>query len=276
MYRIGLSSCGFELTEENFRKLEKSRIDAIEVSMASDKYSAIDYKELAELSARYNVELWSYHLPFAPFEEIDISSLNKELRDNAVKLYTDMIERASVIGIDKFIIHPSAEPIGQEEREDRIKYSMQTLDKLTEFAHSHGAVIAVEDLPRTCLGNTADEIGRLITANDKLRVCLDTNHLLIDTNLNFIEKLSDKIITVDISDNDFIYEKHWLPGEGLVDWMLMYETIREIGYDGVWMYEINFHNDKIQRVRDLICEDFVRNAKEIFDGVPFTSLLANP
>ena len=38
MYRIGLSSCGFDLTEENFIKLQESKIEAIEISMSTDKY----------------------------------------------------------------------------------------------------------------------------------------------------------------------------------------------------------------------------------------------
>ena len=87
------------------------------------------------------------------------------------------------IGIDKFIVHPSAEPIEKDLRSENFKYSMESLDRLAEIAYAEGAVIAVEDLPRTCLGNSADEIGKLISVNDKLRVCFDTNHLLLAISL---------------------------------------------------------------------------------------------
>lgn len=113
MYRIGLSSCGFELTEENFAELSRSNISAIEISMAAEKYSSIDYKEVSELSKRYNVELWSYHLPFFPFSEIDISSLDSRLRENAIRLYSELMQKATNIGINKFVIHPSGEPISR-------------------------------------------------------------------------------------------------------------------------------------------------------------------
>ena len=33
MYKVGLSSCGFALTEKNFQKLAQSNISAIENSM---------------------------------------------------------------------------------------------------------------------------------------------------------------------------------------------------------------------------------------------------
>ena len=265
MYKVGLSSCGFLLTEENFRALNESKIDVIEISMRSDMYASIDYKELKSLSQRYEVGLWSYHLPFVPFSEIDISSLDRELRENAIRLYTKMIENASDIGIDKFIVHPSGEPIAPEERADRMQYSMQTLDTLAEIAHRCGAVIAVEDLPRTCIGNNSDEIGKLIGVNDKLHVCFDTNHLLGEDNIHFIKKLGDKIITVHISDYDFVDERHWLPGEGKLDWNKMYAAFKEIGYKGAWLYEIGLKcPSTIIRERDLTFDDFYDNALCIF------------
>ncbi len=267
MYKIGLSSSGFALTENNFKALNQSGIDAIEISMPSELYGSINYKELSELSKRYNIDLWSYHLPFWPFTEIDISSMNGELRANSVKYYTELIEKASDIGVDKFVVHPSGEPIGDEVREERMKCSMESLDTLAEIAHRHGAVIAVEDLPRTCLGNTADEIARLVSVNDKLRVCFDTNHLLCDTNMNFLEKLGDKIITLHVSDYDFVDEKHWLPGEGLVNWSELIAGLQKTGYKGVWMYEINLSNPKmLTRSRDLTFGDFAENAKALFSG----------
>ena len=267
MNKVGLSCCGFALNEENFRKLQQSGISAIEISMAPDQYKDIRYGEVQAYAKQYSTELWSFHLPFMPFREIDISSCRKELRDNAVRLYKELIEKAADIGIRTFVIHPSGEPIGVEEREDRIRYSMQTLDSLAEFAHQHGAVIAVENLPRTCLGNTADEMLRLLSANEKLRVCFDTNHLLQGSHADFIRKLGDKIVTLHVSDYDFVDEKHWLPGEGEIDWPALYSALRESGYSGAWLYEMGLTPTKtMERSRDLTFDDFRKNADAIFSG----------
>ena len=267
MNKVGLSCCGFALNEENFRKLQKSGVSAIEISMAPDQYKNIRYGEVQAYAKQYSTELWSFHLPFMPFREIDISSCRKELRDNAVRLYKELIEKAADIGIRTFVIHPSGEPIGPEEREDRIRYSMQTLDSLAEFAHQYGAVIAVENLPRTCLGNTADEMLRLISANDKLRVCFDTNHLLQGSHADFIQKLGDKIVTLHVSDYDFVDEKHWLPGEGKIDWPALYSALKESGYSGAWLYELGLKAPGSRpRSRDLTFEDFRQNADAIFAG----------
>jgi sugar phosphate isomerase/epimerase len=151
--------------------------------------------------------------------------------------------------------------------------SKNSLNELADFADLKGAVIAVEDLPRTCLGNCADEMLEILEANEKLRVCFDTNHLLKDTNGNFLKKVGDKIVTLHISDYDFVDEKHWLPGEGKVDWVEILEGLKSLGYEGVWMYEVGLGIPRsLTRSRNLTFEDFVRNAKEVFEEKEITRI----
>lgn len=273
MYKVGVSSLGFSLTEANFQALQKADIHAIEISMSDAGYPHICYSDLAAFSKRYQVDLWSYHLPFTPFTEIDISALDSQMRNHTTDYLSELIKKGADIGIDKFIIHPSGEPVSDEERTDRLKYAMQSLDLLAEIAAQNGACIAVEDLPRTCLGNSSEEIAQLISANDKLRVCFDTNHLLTDDNLHFMDVLSDKIITVHVSDYDFINERHWLPGEGKIDWNALLKKFQEIQYNGVWMYEIPLKcPNTIIRDRDLQFKDFAKNAAELFTQSSLTVL----
>ena len=265
MYKIGVSSCGFLLTEENFKLLSESKIDVIEISMPTECYDDINYSEVETLSKKYNVGLWSYHLPFYPFAEIDLSSTDKSVRESTIKYQTELIAKATNIGIKNFVVHASGEPIEDGEREEKLNCAEDSLDKLAEIAHKMGAVIAVEDIPRTTLGNSSDEIKRLISANDKLRVCFDTNHLLGEDCVEFIRKIGDKIITVHISDYDFVNEKHWLPGEGGIDWQKMLAAFKEVGYSGPWLYEMNLTIPKtINRERDLVFSDFYDNAMSIF------------
>lgn len=261
MYRIGLSAN--DLSESAFLELHKSGIHAIEITMGA--YKDINHKEVKYLFKKYGIELWSYHLPFYG---VDPSSPNRALRSHTIEVFSEMIRKASDIGLDKFVIHASSEPIADEQREEHLRYSMESLNILAELAHQNGACIAVEDLPRTCLGNTAEEMLRLLSANDKLKVCFDTNHLLKDNNIHFMDKLADKIVTVHISDYDFVDEKHWLPGEGKVDWNMLLAKFQEIGYDGVWLYEVALKSTKTMiRDRDLTYKDVYDNAMSLFSGM---------
>ncbi|MDD6735021.1 MAG: sugar phosphate isomerase/epimerase [Clostridiales bacterium] len=268
MYKVGLSVGDVDglVSGAVFKGLKAAEISAVEISVGMPRIQELDYKKIKKNAGEYGIRLWSYHLPFMPFEELDISSTDKQIRDFTVEFDKELIRKAADIGIDKFVIHPSGEPIEDSVREDAMKYSKQSLSELADFAAERGAVIAVEDLPRSCLGHNAEEILRLISANDKLRVCFDTNHLLLDNNKNFMDMVGDKIITIHVSDYDYINERHWLPGEGKLDWDMMTDKLEKIGYNGIWMYEIGLKTPKtIIRSRELEYKDFADNAIAVFN-----------
>ncbi len=264
---IGLSTCGFYPDEVAFQKLAQAGIDAIELSMEKGHLDALDPAALKANADRYGIDLWSCHLPYYPFAFADVSSTDQVVRENVLAYFTQKIADFSAIGITRFVVHPSGEPIAPEERAAKLAYSKETLFRLAEIAHSYGAVIAVEDLPRSCLGNTADELAELVSGNDKLRVCFDVNHLLQSSHEDFLQKLGNKILTVHISDYDFKDEKHWLPGEGDIDWQALYQGLVKVGYDGVWLYELGQTPPRhLHRDRNLTFFDYVENAKTIFAG----------
>lgn len=267
-YKIGLScgGAGKELTRETFEACQKAGIEAIEISVDKTKYKEIDYPNLLRLSQDYSVELWSYHLPFSRSMNINISSSDKEVRKATVEYFKELIGKASAIGIQKFVIHPSCEPIADEARKEKMEYSKESLHMLAEYANTWDSVIAIEDLPRTCLGRNSEEMLELLSAHSKLRVCFDTNHLLKENVVDFIHNVNERIVTLHVSDTDFQDERHWMPGEGKVNWGELIQALDDVNYQGVWMYELGFQApSSIQRERDLTFVDFVNNAKWLFE-----------
>ena len=264
MFKIGLSTPDF-VNESLFELYKKAGISYMEVSVTKKDTEALDFDKLKEWSEKYGITLWSFHLPFSPFKEIDIS--HPDLADKSVEYLTQYIEKGSRIGIDKFVIHASGEPIADEDRKMRMEYAKKSLYKLAEIAKKYNSIIAVEDLPRTCLGRDSSDILELLSAHEDLKVCFDVNHLLTGETLkDFALKLKDKIITTHISDYDYVNERHWLPGEGKIDWNELLDVFEEIGYDSTWLYEINLNcPNTIKRPRDLTLDDFVLNAKEVFE-----------
>ena len=244
-------------------------IAAMEISDGMEGYARLDYARARALAEKYGVEIWSMHLPFMPFTEIDIS--RPALAEHTVEYFAELIEKGAEIGVKKFIIHPSGEPIKDEERAERMATAKKSLAALAESAEKYGATVYVENLPRTCLGKNSYEIAELLSAHPALRACFDTNHLLCEDPLDFIRKIGKKTETLHVSDYDFVNERHWLPGEGKVNWRALIAALREMDYSGVWLYEIGFKCPKtILRPRDLTCEDFARNARELFAGEELT------
>ncbi len=269
--KIGFSLCSKPYDAAAMEHYARAGIEAVEFSFATDVYATYDFAEGAKLARACGMDPWSAHLPFLPFQSNNIASLDPQVRKNTLAYQSDLLRRFGEAGIPLAVIHPSGEPNAPEKRAEMIECAKDSLAALAEVAAREGITLAVEDLPRTCLGNTAEEIAELITADSRLRVCFDTNHLLTQDNDQFMRALKDKIVTLHVSDYDFINERHWLPGEGKVDWVRFMDVLDEIGYDGVFMYELGFAAPQtILRPRDLTAEDFVRNAKELEARAPLT------
>ncbi len=241
MCEIGLSTHRRNIDEDLFRKYYEAEISCMEVSVNFDILKNLDVEMIRSYAEKYNINLWSFHLPFYPFEFIDIS--RKSLQRNSIYLLCNLINQWSSVGIDKFVIHPSGEPITDDERAARLECAKESLVELAEFARHKGAYIAVENLPRTCLGKDSREILHLTEGHENLRVCFDTNHLLQERHIDFIHNVGKKIITTHISDYDFTDEKHWMPGEGKIQWNSLLRELVAAGYSGIWMYEADGPTD---------------------------------
>lgn len=273
MYKIGLSSSGKVLGPALFESYAKVGIAGMELSLGYEGSQTQDYKAVAQWAKDTGVTLWSFHLPFKPFDLIDISAFDPTLRKNSVAHLSELIKRAGDIGITKYILHSSGITKKETNLRGRMECAKESLPYLADAAESAGGVLCVENLPPICLASNTEEVKELTDVDSRLRVCFDTNHLLGEDPLHFIRALGDKIVTIHVSDYDFIFERHWMPGEGKIDWQSLYHALQDAGYDGLWLYEIGFAIPKtILRDRELNCEDFARNADEIFHNKPFTVL----
>lgn len=263
-----LSTSGRYATRATFEAFRAAGIGAMEISDGTmENAELIDFPALKALADEFGITLWSYHLPFAPFHAIDPSE--PALADATVAYFSALIDRATAVGIKTLVIHPSGEPIKEEDREMRLACAKKSLARLAEYAAEKDAVIAVEDLPRTCLGRNSDDILALLSAHPALRVCFDTNHLLSEDIAAFIRRVGRSIVTTHVSDYDFVNERHWLPGEGLIDWRMLKRELDAVGYDGYWLYEtgVGGSNWTIDRERSLTHADIRRNFDEIMAGL---------
>ena len=260
MYRIGMSMCDMDFGEKSFNDLAKNGIFDVEISRPLyEHYENFDFCGVKKMAESHGINIWSLHLPFAPRELIDISAVEKEKRNKTTDYLSELIKMGGSIGADKFVVHPSSEPITESERREKLKCAKESLSKLADVAERFNAVICFEDLPRTCLGNCIEEMKFLTEEDERLRICFDTNHITADKPENVIRELNDKIVTLHISDFDFIDEKHWIPGDGEINWSEVVKALEEIEYNGVWMYEAEFQS----RSGKLAVSDFRKNAEKI-------------
>lgn len=265
MYPIGISTCGAPVTPAMLTAIRDAGITHIELSYNKAAYDGMDVAATADMIRAHGLVMHSLHLPFS--RELDVSLPDPTLRGAVMTCHTDLMKRGAAAGIATFVIHPSSEPIADDDRSARMAQAKESLAILAELAESLGVTLAVEDLPRTCLGNCSADMCELLAAHPVLRSCFDTNHLLGEDAGDYIRAVGDRIVTTHVSDYDFINERHWLPGEGKQDFLAILSMLREVGYAGPWLYELGLSAPKsINRPRELTYADFGENGRTLLTG----------
>lgn len=246
MYNLefGASACGRKepLGLADFEAYKKAGIGFMEISAKPEVYENYSWEEIYGYSQKTGVKIWSVHTPFHP-DTLNLAHLDRNVREKTKKCYVEFLDHAKNVGAKVLVVHPSSEPIEDCDRDAAIKFSKESLSYLAGEASKRGIVIAVEDLPRTCLGNTAEELMELVSVDSRLKICFDVNHLLKQSHKHFFEVAGSKIVTLHISDYDFIDERHWLPGKGKIDWNEILDELQNIGYSNPFVYEVSLRND---------------------------------
>ena len=256
---------------EDWKQFKAAGIDCIELSFNYEFYmETINFpknaEKYAERAKEAGIELWSIHLPFSP--KYDISSENPEDREEIIRANELLIEAAGRIGIKTAVLHPSSEPIDKERRAERFRLSREGILYLKKVADRAGVVLAVENLPRTCLCNKAPEMIELLKGTGAT-VVFDTNHSLFQDNISFMNALLDaglKIRTLHISDYDFVDERHRLPGTGVNNWKEFLNILEKAGYDGPLMYEVVSRARDGDPKYDVTLEKLANNMKDLASG----------
>ena len=245
-WKVGSHGAFQDFTVEMLAEWKKAGIDCIEISnmdlfrnLEISKEEKIEWcKNLKVMADKAGLEIWSFHLPFS--RSLDISTTHDKNRQTMIAVCTEIIRMAPHLGLKKFVIHPSAEPITDEDRPARITHSRESLMILNKVAREHNVQLVVECLPRTCLGNTAEEMLKLLDGLDAdIGICFDSNHLLKEKPEEFVAKVGNRITTVHMSDYDGIDERHWIPGDkrGIIDWVKVVNELAKVGYEGPFLFE---------------------------------------
>ncbi len=242
-FPLGLShGCFNKVADENeFKRYKENGISHIEICFGKYENTVnIDFNEFKRLADKYGIILWSFHLPFAPFTTLNPASLNEAVRDFTVVYFKELIKEAKRdADINLFVIHPSGEPIHEDDRKASLNQLKKSLNELCAFTEELGVTLAVENLPRTCLGRNSSDMYEILSYNEKLRMCFDLNHTSNEKSEDIINRFANKIVTLHVSDflgND---ECHLMPLEGNNDWKAIINALIKAEYKGPFLYEIS-------------------------------------
>ena len=129
----------------------------------------------------------------------------------------------------------------------RLDLCRRSINELLPLAKQYGFSLNVEYLPRTCVGNCPEELEYLVAPFDSeyVGICLDVNHVMDRWRElpAIVARLAPRLRTFHICDYDGVDEKHWFPGQGIIDWPALMKAIRAIDHDVLLIYETRWQLD---------------------------------
>ena len=238
MNPIGLTSKFFKIsTEEKWEAAAEAGFTNVEIvfmmQMGENMTNEADLRRKQVMAC--GLQPTSAHLPFHFC--YDFSCADRQKRMIALEHQRRCLQKISEWQIPIAVVHASTEPVMDAEREVRFGFAQEGIEVLGEYAQTLGVTLALEVLPRTCIGNTSSEIRRLNKNGTVAKVNMDFNHLMRETQMEFIERMGDQIVTTHLSDYDGVIEHHWAPGIGSIAWKKYLDQLIDKGYKGQFMIE---------------------------------------
>lgn len=154
------------------------------------------------------------------------------------------------IGIKSAVLHCDGMYESDIPIEEKMEKNVPVLKQLTDYLKGTDMVICLENLRTpSCtppfFSNTAESLIWFIEQvnSDNLGICLDTGHLNIagdpPDQAAFIRRAGKYLKALHIADNEGTSDQHMLPfGRGNVNIVKVVKTLKEIGYDGLFNYEV--------------------------------------
>ncbi len=176
--------------------------------------------------------------------------------DKAVEILGDWFELFEAIGIKNAVLHCDS-IIGKPElsKEEIYNENVKTLKIIAEKLKGKNLKICLENLRVIC--GTSDELLKIVedVGSDSFGICLDTGHLNLkkekmESQRQFILNANDRLWALHLNDNEGETDQHLMSFcRGNVDFKEIFESLKEIGFNGIYNFEIPGENKAPIEVR---------------------------
>ncbi len=189
------------------------------------------------------------HSPFFSY-----GSKCAEFLENAIETHKKALKLCEYAGCPRLVIHGYSKQISEEKfSEQEINdANMKMYTELIPTALETGVMILLENLfinyeekryAGTCCNpyEAIEYIDKLneLAGKECFGLCFDTGHinLVRDSIPEYIRKVGKRIKALHIHDNDGFRDLHLSPYTGSIRWKEVYDSLKEIGYDGDLSFE---------------------------------------
>ena len=145
----------------------------------------------------------------------------------------ELIEKCDAYHPNHYVFHSKAGKKEEGLLELRKPALVRSFNEMVRTANGN---VCMENMVGSFPTTTAEML-EILQQVEGGKCCVDMNHFLQEKPEDAILTLGNHIATIHVSDHDGTYEKHWLPKQGVNDWMKIIGALEKIGYQGMFTYE---------------------------------------
>jgi len=227
--------------------LREAGIKYIEVKPKEGHFDFQDPKYLDDMGKKFkknDIQVVSMHMPT---NGVDISLIDEHERVWSIREVEKTALALLRLGGGILVVHPGSKIEDETTRAKRREKAEKSIEEIIKFCEYWKIKIALENTLPGKTGDNMNEILEIVKKFDSkwLGICLDTGHCNITSSLyqhaNVIECLpdiKDYLCHLHVHDNRGKEDEHALPFEGTIDWEKFLNTLKDIQYEGTFLFEL--------------------------------------
>jgi len=239
--------------QERLRLIKKAGFDATTVWWEDEEGPVTVRKQ--EIPQRIRDEgliLENIHVPFNNSD--DMWSDSKTYRDSFVSRHLEWMEDCAKYDIPLMVIH-----ITDGDRPPAPnRYGIECMTRLVKAAEEIKVNLAVENTIR------GDSVEYLLSEIESpyLGLCYDSSHSRLKNHNYLLEEFKERLFSTHLSDNDGIHDRHWLPGNGIIDWKKLCESFPK-DYRGYLTLETWPTDEEVRQGPEVFLKKAFKSIKQV-------------
>ena len=257
---LGISTylfCSEKLCKEHLATVSKAGIRFIEIWGCSPHFDCRDLagiSDIRKMAGEYGLQIHSLHTTSGLPDDMDnvtIFSFDDEVRKAAVAEVNKQIDATAMLGGQIVVLHPGGN-VEDSERDRRKQKSIESAKEILDHCVCKGVKLAIENTLDRAICREADELRDYVDSfrSDDVGICFDTSHANLTQDIFAAQRTcGQKIITLHMSDNRGEKDDHLIPYQGEIDWSEFMDVLHDVGYKGVFTFEIKGTHNNAETAR---------------------------
>lgn len=243
-----LKDSGFDAVDLNLEEYGKGVLPNV-YDMPHDEFVAY-FKDVKNFADKIGIEIAQTHSLCTACRP------DEEYNKKALSLVIKHLEATSILGCKYCVIHSAnTSYFGYHLSDDEMhKINQEMYNRFIPYAEKFGVCITLESFGAAVV-NGVRGVNRFAYPEKMLReyeslnteykaFCMDTGHTNevvhkgLMTAPEFIRFFGNRIKVLHLHDNGGFYDQHLIPKAGNIDWPEVFKALDDIGYDGVYNFEL--------------------------------------